>query len=311
MKRYSHSGIVPASGAINTVLAGLAAAALGGLLYAFLVYWLSWGFFRFLLMLGYSLLVGGAIAYAANRGKIRSPLFNTVIALVCVVLGLWVYWGAYDVARNGAGVAATAWMPEGLARHGQDLFEKGSFTLKGRNKIDGWLLVIFWIAEGVCVTGIVVAMARMDAARPFCETCQEWTNSTAGLLRLSADGNEPPWQEVLSGDLTALATFEPAGSDTSPHVRLDLARCPKCDHSNFVTLTSVTIKKDSKGKTKTIERALITNGAITDPESVFLWEFSKQLHGPDGADGEGGDDEPIEDEEVEDSPDSEATDETR
>ncbi len=278
MRRYSHSGIVPLTGAISTVLAGLSFAAIGGVVYAFAAYWLAgWGPVRFLLMLGYSFLVGVVIAAAANRGKIRSPLFNTVIALVAAALGLWVYWGSYEVARHGLAVAPSAWTPAGLRRNGAELFEEGSFTMKRKQKAKGWLLVAFWIAEGVCVTGIVVALARSDAQVPFCETCLEWTTSKKGLMYLAADGNEPPWQEVLAGDLPALAVFERASAHASPHVRLDLARCPKCEHSNFVTLTSVTITKDKKGNDKTTERSLIASGAISDPEAVFLAEFAKQM----------------------------------
>jgi hypothetical protein len=300
MRRYSHSGVVPVAGAMTTVLGGLIAAAVGGLVYAFLAYWASWFMFRLILMVIYSLIVGGAIAVTANQGKIRSPLFNTVIALVCVAIGMWVYWGGYDVARNGLGAAPAAWTPQGISRHAQDLFEKGSFTMKGKGKVNKWPLVAAWIAEGVCVTGIVVAMARMDASRPFCETCLEWTNSTSGLMRFSADGKEPPWQEVLSGDLTAVATFAPADASTSPHVRLDLASCPKCAHSNFVTLTAVTITKDKKGKTKTVESTLITNGAITDPEAEFLRQYAEQLHAADGGD----EDDEFDEEDESDSTDS-------
>jgi hypothetical protein len=298
MQRYSHSGIVPAQGAILTLVAGVSAAALGGVVYAFAAYWLTWGPLRFLLMLGYSLLVGVAIAVAANRGKIRSPLFNTAVALLAVAVGLWVYWGAYDVAKNGLAVVPSAWTPAGFVRNGTDLFQNGSFTMKRKQKADGWLLVGFWIAEGVCVTGIVIVLARSDANVPFCETCLEWTKSEKGLMYLAADGNEPAWYEVLSGDLPALAVFERAMSTTSPHVRLDLARCPKCEHSNYVSLTAVTITKDKKGNDKTKERSLITNGAITDPEAVFLAEFAKQLSGAaDDMDDEGCEDEERSDDE--------------
>jgi hypothetical protein len=279
MQRYVHSGTVSASGAILALLMGLPTAVVGGFVYAFLAWWMNWGPFRFVLMLVFALIVGGFIAIGANRGKIRSPLFNTVLALVCAAVGLWIYWGAYDVARHGIAVAPTAWTPAGLTRHGQELFQDGSFTMKGKRTVKGWMLVGFWIAEGLAVTGIVVALARLDAQRPFCETCLEWTNSTSGLMRLQADGKEPAWTEVLGGDLPALAVFSPTGAGTSPHVRLDLASCPKCEHSNYVTLTAVTITRNSKGQDKTTQRAIIVNGAITDPEAAFLREFAKQLHG--------------------------------
>ena len=280
MQRYSHSGIVPTTGAIQTLLAGVGFATVGGAIYAFAAYWLAgWGPIRFLLMLSYSLVVGVAVAVAANRGKIRSPLFNSAVALLSVAVGLWIYWGAYDVARNGLAVAPSAWTPAGLTRNASDLFVNGSFTMKRKQKVDGWLLVAFWIGEGVCVTGIAIALARSDANVPFCENCQEWTKSEQALLRLAASGAEREWQEVLAGDLPALAVFERAYTKTTPQVRLDLARCPKCEHSNFVSLTAVTITKDKKGNDKTKERSLIVNGAITDPEAVFLAEFAKQMTG--------------------------------
>jgi hypothetical protein len=284
MQRYTHSGIVPVRGAILTVLVGLSAAAVGGLVYAFLAYWLSWGPVRAVLMSVYALSVGVAIAVAANHGKIRSSLFNTFVALVCAAVGMWVYWGGYDVARNGIAVVPAAWTPSRLQEHGQEMFQDGTFTMKGNRRADGWLLVGFWIAEGVCVGLIVAAIARSDANRPFCESCQVWTGSKSGLMILAADGKEPPWQEVLSGDLTAIASFQPTTAETSPHVRLDLARCPNCQHSNFVTLTGVTITTDSKGNSKTKERQLLLNGMISDPEAEFLNEFARQLKGDVGGD---------------------------
>ncbi len=284
MQRYTHSGIIPVNGAITTVVTGLSAAVVAGVVYAFLAYWITWGPFRLIMMCIYGLTVGIAIAVSANYGKIRSPLFNTVVAIACSAIGLWIYWGAYDVAKNGVAVIPAAWGPARLHEHGEQLFKDGTFFMKGNRKENGWLLVGAWVAEGICVLLIVVTLARTDAARPFCETCLEWTGSTSGLMRVAADGNEPPWQEVLGGDLTAIASFQPANASTTPHVRLDLARCPKCQHSNFVSLTSITITTDSKGKTKTKERQLLLNGMITDPEAEFLHEFSKQLHENDGGD---------------------------
>jgi hypothetical protein len=295
MQRYTHSGIVPVSGAITTVLVGLTAAVLGGLVYAVAAYWISWGIMRLVMMGVYAAVVGVAIGIAANAGKIRSPLFITVVALVCAGLGLWTYWGGYDVARNGLGVAAVAWTPDRLVEHGQELFKEGTFTLRGKGRTNGWLLAIVWVIEAVCVTFIIVALARTDAQRPFCESCLAWTGSTSGLLLVAADGNEPPWQEVLAGDLTAIAAFQPADPTDSPHVRLDLARCPKCQHSNFVTLTAVTLKTDSKGNTKTIERQLLVNGLITDPEAEFLNAFSERLHGNEEGDEKGYDEDNEED----------------
>ena len=277
MQKYSHSGTVPLGGAIWTTLFGLAAAVIGGVVYAYAFHWIgvAW-FIRLGLAFIYALVVGCTISGVANRTKIRSPLFVTVVGLLCTAVGLWVYWGAYNWACNGPQVGVAAWTPQGLVEQGRDLFANGSWTFK-RKVVRGWPLVAFWVGEALTGLWLVVTLARSDADRPFCETCLEWTNPTKGLMNLSATGHEPVWGEVLAGELPAIAEFSPARGTHPATVRLDLASCPKCEQSSFVTLTAITTSTDSKGKTKTTERAMIVNGALTATEAEFLRQFAQQL----------------------------------
>jgi hypothetical protein len=292
------------------VLVGLSAAVIGGALYGLVSVWIWYGFIRVVLWLICALTLAVLIGGAAKHGKIRSSLFVTVVALFVSLVGLWIYWGTYDVARHGFNIGLEAWTPARLFEHGQELFDKGSWGMK-KTTVTGWLLVAFWVAEAVLLTLMVVGLARSEVSSPFCESCLEWTESTTGLMRLAADGKEPAWQEVLSGDLPALAVFESTDSSSSPHVRLDLASCPKCEHSNFVTLTAVTISKDKKGKTTTTERPLVVSGAISDPEAEFLRQFAKQLHGDDQGDDSNASDDEDEEFDDDDFDDEEFTDDQK
>ena len=294
MKTYSPSGIVPLRGALLTAVGALLAAVVGGFVYAFAFWWIGIGLLRILLMLGFAIALGFTIAALARGGKVRSPLFVTVIALAAVVLTLWIYWGAYDWARHGPDAGLTAWSSAGLTAQAQDLFENGSWAIR-RSVIKGWLLVVFWVAEALAIGFIVVAGASADAQRPFCETCLEWSDSTSNLMRLQGTGTEPAFQEVLAGDLTALGLCEPAPHGSREYVRLDLASCPKCEHSSFVSLYAVTVTKDKKGNDKTDQKTLVMNGALTAAQAEFLRLFAEQMRPPPLVAGEAG--ESVEDEE--------------
>jgi hypothetical protein len=195
-----------------------------------------------------------------------------------MLVGLWIYWGAYRWAKEGAGIGLAAWSSPELIAFGQRLFEDGSFKLR-RTTIDGWLLVGFWLVEAAVMFCGIVGLTQVHVWQPFCEACQEWTNTHAGLVRLSASGKEPGWEQILAGDFALLATHPLAGETTSPHVRLDLTTCPQCRHSNFLSLASVTIKYDKKGKPKASEEALLTHGVLSDVQAEMIRQLADLLAG--------------------------------
>lgn len=283
MQTYSSSGIVPIAGGIATAVVGLLTAMLCGFAYGYAFHWIPISFLRVLACLFYGFAIGITIAATGKQMKIRSPAFITVVAFASMLVGLWIYWGAYRWAKEGAGVGLAAWSPQELIAFGQRLFNDGSFKLR-RTTIDGWLLVGFWVVEAVVMLVTIVGSAQAHVWQPFCETCQEWTKTHAGLIRLSAGGEEPAFSQVLAGDFAQLATFPLANLKTSPHVRLDLTSCPQCEHSNYLSLSAVTIKIDKKGKEKTSEQSLLGYGLLTDVQAEMIRQLAHVLAGEQGSD---------------------------
>jgi hypothetical protein len=300
MRTYSPSGTIPIAGAVITVLSGLVAALVAGFLYAYLFRWAFIWFLRILLTSGFALLLGGTIDLVARRTKIRSPLFVTAVAVVTTLAGLWIYWGATIWAREGAGRGLAAWSPAELVAYGQHLFANGSWRFKGW-QVTGLPLVGFWIAEALWVLYLSLGMARSEVYRPFCESCLAWTESSDGLMRLRATGQEPAWREVLEGELPALAEFPPADDTDAELVRLDLASCPKCEQSNFLTLVAVKCKTNSKGKVSTTETTLVKSGEVSDVHAEFLRQFAAQAEASAEAAADAEDDNEIDDSEEDDS----------
>jgi hypothetical protein len=283
MRTYTSSGIVPIAGGVITVVGGLLVTALCAFVYAYAFHWMPIGFLRFFLCLIYCFVVGMTIATLGKQTKIRSPLFITVLAFAAMLLGLWIYWGAYRWAKEGAGIGLAAWSPQELIAFGQRLFEEGSIKFR-RTTIDGPLLVIFWILEAVVMFCGIVGIAQAHVWQPFCESCQQWTITRAGLIRLSASGKEPAFEQILAGDFALLATFPLASEKTSPHVRLDLTTCPQCQHSNFLSLSAVTIKVDKKGKEKKSEESLLSYGVLTDVQAEMVRQLAHMLAGEQNPD---------------------------
>jgi hypothetical protein len=276
MRTYTTSGIVPIAGGILTALAAIAVTVLCAFVYAYAFRWMPLGLLRIFLFLGYCFAVGIAISTLGKWTKIRSPLFIIVLAVACTLVGLWIHWGASVWAKEGAQTGLAAWSPAELVAFGQRLFENGSFKIR-RSTIDGWLLVAFWIAEAGGMFALIAGSAQAHVWQPFCESCGQWTTNHPGMIRLAANGKEPAWDQVLAGDFALLATYPLANAQTSPHVRLDLATCPSCNHSNFLSLAACTIKYDKKGKATTKEESLLSHGVLNDIQAEMIRELAHLL----------------------------------
>jgi hypothetical protein len=271
MKTYSHSGTVPVAGGLLTVLAAGIAAVVCGLIYGYAFYYIPLIYLNVLVTLAFAAGIGYSVAGGVAVGKVRNNLFVGTVSLAATLLGLYVYWGAYLWALAGIDqVGLWAFFPPTLIRFAQALFEKGSWGLSDGNPITGWVLAALWVVE----TGIVLVVSLLLSLRysdvPFCETCNEWTQVERGVARLAADGSEPAWENVLAGDLPALAEFHPSPPGAAQFVRLDVARCPRCDQSRFVTIKAVEIVVDKNGNTSEKERELITNGTLTPGQFAVI-----------------------------------------
>jgi hypothetical protein len=295
LQSYTHTGTIPIGGALATIVAGGLVATIGGVVYAYAFHWIPIPYLNFLIALGFAGLIGGTVATVAKAGKIRSNGFVVGVAILMTLLGLYVYWGSYLLAMAGWGdVGLKAYKPAVIYRFAGFLFEKGSWGLGKGGAITGWFLVLFWVAETgmILVVSLMASMAHANV--PFCESCQQWTEESKAVAKLAADGNEPTWQQVLGGDLPALADFSPAEGLAPVFVQLDLARCPRCEVSRFLTINKVQTTIDKNGEPSLKMEPLITNAMIT-PEQYAVVETCGMLSRELLADAAKNDDEPEQD----------------
>jgi hypothetical protein len=277
MQTYSHSGTVPMGAAISTLLVAAVTASVGGIIYAYAFHWIPFVYINFLITLGFGIAIGSAVSIMARRGKIRSNTFLWIASVLAALFGIYIYWAAYLWALAGIGnIGLTAFWPPALVAFGQLLFDQGSWGIKDLT-ITGWFLVAFWVAEVGVILWMATSIALTNARLPFCEACNDWTDEEQGVAKLTATGQEPAWQQVLSGDLPSLAEFPPAEQSAKQFVRLDVARCPRCEQSRFLTVHQVQITVDKKGNETTKETPLVVNAVLT-PSQFAVVEACAELY---------------------------------
>lgn len=277
MQTYSHSGAVPVIGGLLTVAAGILSAAILAPIYAYSFHYIPIIYLNLFITLAFGAGIGLAVAQAARWGKVRSNFFLGTITLLSALLGLYLYWAAYLWALAGIGqVGPLALFPPVLVEFSQQLFENGSWGMREGEPIKGWFLATIWLVETIVVLTLAMVVAFYDSDRPFCETCNVWTDIDPGVARLAATGQEPEWEQVLAGDLPALASFDPAEPGSAQYVRLDAARCPRCEDTRFLTINAVQIVVDKNGQPSEKATALVTNAIITPAQFAVIQACGNQ-----------------------------------
>ena len=270
MEIYQHSGKAPLVSVLLSVAAGLIVALVGAFLYAWSVQWIPLIFLNFLATVFYAAIVGWAVGGVARAGKVRSLTAVGLASLLCMAAGVWLYWGASIWAMGGREVGWNAWRPDVLWAFVEHLYVNGSWGIKNGNPVTGLFLAAVWVVEIGMLLGIAWVTALACVGQPFCESCGQWTQTEKRVAAFDAEGHEPVWQRVITDDLPALGEVPLLVEDKAKYVRLDFAKCPNCENSNFMTLQAVHITTDNKGNVETIERKLIEHGVLTAEQSQII-----------------------------------------
>lgn len=263
MHRYSPSGAVPIIGGLTTIAGSLTAAALVAVVYALIIRWVPFIYLNFLATLGFAFAIGLSVTMLSTMGKIRSPLFVRAIWLLTLLFGYYVYWAATIWALGGWQLGLAVFDPFAILGFGQLLFEEGSWSLRGGDNVTGWFLVAFWVIEfGILgYVSYLTAIANID--QPFCEMCNEWTETEKGVALYQATGQEAEWDHVRRGEFHALLQVPLLSASLNEYIRMDVNACPKCPNSNFLCIQQVKITVDKDGDEKSTESPLIANLTLT------------------------------------------------
>lgn len=244
--------IVAAIGIPTTVVLGFA--------YAYVTNWIPIIYAAFLATLAFGASIGWVVGRASTIGKIRNTTVTALLALAMGAIGLYVAWAVDPLARFG-NAGAIVWNSAALWEYINIFYDNGFWGI-GRGEgaaVSGIPLAIVWIIEAGTVFFLATTVAIGSCStRPFCEACNRWTTWEEGVNHVL-----PPSPEVATrltdGDLMALNDFERVGAGTIPHLRVDVATCPQCEESNYLTINAVSATADKDGNVSTTATPVIHN----------------------------------------------------
>jgi hypothetical protein len=264
---YRHSGAITVGGTLLGLLFGAASAVALGFVYTYAIVWIPFVYVNFFLTLFFGVGVGFATSQGCKLGKLRNMAVAGLLGAFCGLLGLWTAWAVDPLARGGGEL--TFDLGELFAYMGA-VYETGSWGFKSVT-VTGIFLGAIWAVEAVL---IVVASAILPPARlgdlAFCESCDVWTRLEKGLRTISLQGTDPLIERIRQGDVAALREAPRADAADAGHVRVDLASCPGCVNSAYLTLTKVQKKLDDKGKESVEEDIFLRNLPLTAADVAIV-----------------------------------------
>jgi hypothetical protein len=291
METYRHSGAISPIGIILAATAGIAAAVALGVVYAFAVVHIPFIYINALLTFCFGWLMGYAVGWGAKTGKIRNPFVATAYGFLIGLIGLYVAWGTDFLARvvipNGLPIDyLAAYKPAFLIEYIKQFYENGAWGLKHGGNVTGIALAAVWAVEATIIVGAATVFARQFIVHhPFCESCGRWTVIEPGKRPLSLIGAGESYAQLMSGDLAALTKFNLALNE-SLFLQLDLASCPTCEESYFLTIQQVKHSLDKEGKLKVETTPLVRNMLIAAEDVPLVQNAGREPPPPEVVDAE-------------------------
>lgn len=281
VERYQHSGGIGALGIPLMILLGGASAFVLGVIYTFALAWIPIVYVNFLLTAGFGAAIGLIVGACGKAGNVRNPMVIGIFGLLNAVLGLYVAW-AFDCRARFEGQVCSGplFLPPDLMAYIAQFYQQGFWGLgRGNVMVSGIFLGLIWLAEAGVILGLGWLLAHsFVASLPFCELCNRWTDQQEGVARV-----QPPESDMLAlellcdGQISALRSFQKSPQEAGAFIRIDTAKCPDCQESNFVTVSLIEVTQDKDGDRRIASRALVENMIVTDNDFKLLHEIVPEL----------------------------------
>ncbi|TWU48839.1 hypothetical protein Poly51_47430 [Rubripirellula tenax] len=281
---YQYSGRVPAGGLLLGLAILVPASILLGVLYSGIVVYLPFLKLRCIVTLAYGGLLGVLVGRTCRFTKFRSHFAVAAMTLVITVISFYSAWAVHCAwfiqSVDGFGkevieAAILGFDPRVMLGWGTYIFENGLWFKNG-NPHDGWEAVTGWVIEAAIVFVTAWLARRSYGNSPFCETCDRWTEETKELAALPVSPVDPAWQTIATGNIAAFRRLQFA-QQSSAYVELQLASCPDCSESDFLSAVAVKMVLNNEGKIEKKETDLFRSMPITAEQKAEVIDFSEQM----------------------------------
>ena len=265
---------------VTSVVASTLAALLAGI-YAYGILYMPILYGNLLLAGGFGFGMGLGTGLLLRMQKVRNVVVANVMVGAVALFGLYVAWAVWTFAVlhrfevPQAALLPILLNPLKLAHLISVINENGVWTIK-RYTPTGFMLAVFWLAEGVLVF-VAAGLAGVSSAASgvFCEDCNEWCDETEGVARLSAQTPSYLKRRLEERDFQFLAKLGPPAASATDFFRLNLHSCPRCDATHALVVDHVQVTTDKNGKPQEDTTTLVDKLLVSAAENRWLRAFGE------------------------------------
>lgn len=253
---YKHSGKAPIGGILLSLVAGFVAAALLGVAYAYLIFYIPFVYINFFITIGFGALLGVAVGAAAKAGKVRNNAVVAVIALIAAAVGYYIHWAFWIAAAT----EVRSFDPNALWAFIQVLNTLGPWSIFGWTPTGGPLWFI-WGVELLMIVLLGMLAAHAMTSDPFCEATGQWTTRTNLPRRFTP----LPDDATIESGSAVPGMLSPVPDDSPAYTEVSLFSAEGSE-LRCVTLQGVTVEIDKDGKEDASKR-VIAHQLLLDRDS--------------------------------------------
>ncbi|HEX8912047.1 MAG TPA: hypothetical protein VF796_06775 [Humisphaera sp.] len=291
---YKHTGRVTATGLLVTILVGLPAAVLAGVVYAYADLYIPLVYLNALLAVGFGVGLGALCGSVLRWGKVRNvPVSLGIIVMLAAVAyyACWVAWVCGVIDRYGDpgdrdfGMVDLAVRPGFLWELVERVNEVGTWSL-GRSSsssygkthntnVSGAFLSAIWLAEAAAIFGGAVVIGRKLAGDlPFCEACDRWSNKPRTIVTTAPGDVNLLRSELEAGRYDYLAHLYASPKDGgATWWEVQHHRCGGCQAFHTITVVQATRTVDKKGN-ETIARRSLVHRLVVSAEQLQAMRYA-------------------------------------
>lgn len=213
---------------------------------------------------------------AARVGKVRSEALNFLLALFVSAFALYVYWVFWFFVISDW--EALILDPAAMWLIASQMAEEGLWSVRDLTPTGIWLY-LFWLMEA----GIVVVVAIFGAhsalkSVAFCEKCNQWADQEESIKPLTPLTNTFEFKAAFESSPTdSIRTLQRVGSAEVDHTEIMLKHCSKCATLSTISVVSVSVETDSKGKSEKKESEIIDRMLLDSAEYASIKEILAAL----------------------------------
>jgi hypothetical protein len=243
------------------------------------------GVITFILTAGFGGLMGGAVGFLMKKQKVRSTSVTLLATLLVSLVAFYVSWGVwlYAALRRAevdANLPAVLLQPDVMWVLILEINQAGAWSITSWTPT-GAILWGFWGLEAVVIFALALLLAKsVIEGDPFCEHCETWCEETKDVLRVPlADPNELQ-QNMELRNFSYLEKLGGAKADAAAWMAMNIHSCPSCRNTHTLSMTSVTVTVDKKGKESREEKEVMDKLVLSSSEAENLRALGQKLKPP-------------------------------